>query len=86
MIRYYLNGIVFDRDLILSIRSMLHLDRQLLNSILASRRKSSAHIFKKLDMIAQADDLHQSYILHTDYAWDSNEDDQCGLTFPSLNI
>ena len=24
MIRYYLNGIVFDRDLILSIRSMLH--------------------------------------------------------------
>ena len=32
-------------------------------------------------MIAQADDLHQSYILHTYFACDSNEDDQCGPTF-----
>ena len=58
------------------------LDRQLLNSILASRHKSSASIFYTLDMIAQADDLHQSYILHTYSAFDSNEDDQCGPTFP----
>ena len=58
------------------------LERQLLNFILASRSKSSAHIFYTLDMIAPANDLHQSYILHTDCAFDSNEDDQCGPTFP----
>ena len=28
-------------------------------------------------MIAPADDLHQSYILHTYFACNSNEEDQC---------
>ena len=58
------------------------LDRQLLNSILASRHKSSAHIFYTLDIIAQANDLHQFYILNTYSACESNEDNQCGPTFP----